>query len=96
MKFLNLYAQSIDELFYNGITFSGDGYFNKIDKWISDNLKADNPRSAKLDPEDVIGILDNPAFEFLSTTPEIKTVRSRIERAIAELNSKKTSMEIKI
>ena len=96
LKFLNLYAQSIDELFYKGITFSGDGYFNKIDKWISDNLKADNPRSAKLDPEDVIGILDNPAFEFLSTTPEIKTVRSRIERAIAELNSKKTSMEIKI
>ncbi len=96
LRFLNLYAQSIDELFYKGIAFSGDGYFNKIDKWISDNLKADNPRSARLDPEDVIGILDNPAFDFLSSTPEIKTIRSRIERAIAEMNSKKTSMEIKI
>lgn len=96
LRFLNLYAQSIDELFYKGIAFSGDGYFNKIDKWISDNLKADNPRSVRLDPEDVIGILDNPAFDFLSSTPEIKTIRSRIERAIAEMNSKKTSMEIKI
>lgn len=96
LRLLNLYAQSIDELFYKGIAFSGDGYFNKIDKWINDNLKADNPRSARLDPEDVIGILDNPAFDFLSSTPEIKTIRSRIERAIAEMNSKKTSMEIKI
>ncbi len=82
IKFLDLYAASVDTLFYDGVAFSGDSYFNRIDKWINDNITSDNPRSARLDPEDALSILNNPAFKILGSTPEIRNIRSRIERAI--------------
>ncbi|MBR5337098.1 MAG: helix-turn-helix transcriptional regulator [Lachnospiraceae bacterium] len=82
LRFLDLYSESVDMLFYDGITFSGDKYFDRIDRWISDNLKSDNPRSARLHPDDVLSILDNPAFDIVKQSPEIKKIRERIERAI--------------
>ena len=92
LKYLDLYADSIDGLFYNGITFSGDSYFNMIDKWINDNTDSDNPRSARLHPDDVLGILDNSAFEFINSTSEFKTIHSRVERAIAEYSARTAAL----
>ncbi len=85
LKYLDLYAASVDTLFSDGVVYSGDSYFNKLDKWINENITSDNPRSAGLDPSDVLGILDNPAFGFVNSTPELKNIRTKIERAISKI-----------
>ena len=84
LSYLKQFVSDVVSLLENDLALHGDGYFTRIDEWVSSpEVDAYAPRDKETVAKSAVQAFTNPAFSTLFEDTEYKKLKSELERRLS-------------